>query len=177
MAAASSAPGAKPRQQFEAHRIIGHPLAEGVEMLLGQHRRGGQDGDLFAAQRGFEGGADGHFGFAVADVAADEPVHRARRFHVLFGGDDGPNLVGRLLIDKAVLKFALPAGVGREGMAGLGGAGGMDGQHLAGQVPHGVLGPGFGFGPARAAQAVEPRAAPCRTPTYLLTRCASLTGT
>ncbi len=31
------APGAKAREQFDADRIIGHALAEGVEMLLGQH--------------------------------------------------------------------------------------------------------------------------------------------
>ena len=147
--------GAEAGEQFDAERIIGHALAEGVEMLLGQDGGGGEDGDLFAGQGGFEGGANGHFGFAVAHVAADEAVHGAGRFHVLFGGDNGAHLVGRLLIDEAVLKFALPAGVGREGVAGLGSAGGMDGQHFGGEIPHGVFGPGFGFGPARAAEGVE----------------------
>ena len=56
--------------------IIGHALAEGVEMLLGQDGGGNQHGDLFAGQRGFERGADGDLGFAVADIAANEPVHR-----------------------------------------------------------------------------------------------------
>ena len=151
-------PCAKPRQQFDAHRIIGHPLAKGVEMLLRQDGGGGEHGDLFAGQRGFEGGADGHFGLAVANVPADQPVHRARRFHVLFGGGDGPHLVGRLLIDKAVFKFALPTAVGRKSVAGLGSARGVDGQHVAGQVAHGVFGLRFRLGPPGAAQGVERRA-------------------
>ena len=48
------AAAAKAREQFDAHRVIGHAFAERVEMLLGQHRGRNEHGDLFAAQRGLE---------------------------------------------------------------------------------------------------------------------------
>ena len=116
------AAGAEAGEQFDAEGIIGHALAEGVEMLLGQDGGGGEDGDLFAAQGGFEGGADGHFGFAVADVAADEPVHRAGALPCrALVASDGAHLVGGFLDRRSALEFALPARrrAGRHGRAGM----------------------------------------------------------
>ncbi len=46
-------------------------------MLEGEDRGGREHGDLLAILHGFEGGAHGDFGFAVADVAAEQAVHRA----------------------------------------------------------------------------------------------------
>ena len=40
---------------------------------------GQSDGHLLAVHDGLEGGPHGHLGLAVADVAAEEAVHRARR--------------------------------------------------------------------------------------------------
>ena len=81
------------------------PLAEAIgdvlEMLLGEQRRRRQDGDLLAAGDGDEGGAQCHLRLAEADVAADEPVHRPRRDHVLDDGMDGGMLVGRFLEAEA----------------------------------------------------------------------------
>ena len=52
-----------------------------------------------------EGGADRDLGLAEADVAADEPVHRARRLEVLLDRLDRALLVGRLLVREARLEL------------------------------------------------------------------------
>ena len=63
---------------------------------------------------GLEGGAQRDLGLAVADVAADQPVHRPRRFHVGLDQLDRLALVGRLGEREALLELALPVGVGVE---------------------------------------------------------------
>ena len=52
-------------------------------MLLGQHRRGHQHGHLLARIDRLERGPHRHFGLAVADVAAEQPVHGPRLLHVV----------------------------------------------------------------------------------------------
>jgi hypothetical protein len=64
------------RQHLDAHGIPLEAAAEGVEVLLRQHRRRHQHGDLFAVHHRGERGAHGDLGLAVPDVATDEPVHR-----------------------------------------------------------------------------------------------------
>ena len=77
---------------------LDRPLAEAVDqrlvVLLGQQRGRRQDRDLLAAGDGDEGGAQRDLGLAEADVAADQPVHRLRRDHVLDHGVDRGVLVG-----------------------------------------------------------------------------------
>ena len=76
---------------IDHERIIDHPLPERAVMLLGQHGRRHQHGDLLAKLDGFEGGAHRHFRLAVADVAAEQAIHRPGLLHVLLdllGGDD-----------------------------------------------------------------------------------------
>ena len=102
------AAGAKTRKQFQANRIIRHAFAEVIVMLLRQHRRGHQHRHLFALHHGFEGGADGDFRFAKAHVAANQAVHRPGLFHVRLRFGNGGDLVGRFLVDEGVFKFVLP---------------------------------------------------------------------
>ncbi len=45
-------------------------------MLEAEHRGRCQHGDLFAILHGFEGGAHGDFCFAVANIAAEQAIHR-----------------------------------------------------------------------------------------------------
>ena len=52
--------------------------AKAVIVLLGQDRRRHEHGDLIAAVDRFERRPHGDFGFAEADVAAEQPVHRPR---------------------------------------------------------------------------------------------------
>ena len=74
-----SPPVRKRLRHFDDERILGEALAEGAVVLLGEHGRRHQHGDLPAVVDGLEGGADGQLGLAVADVAADEAVHRPGR--------------------------------------------------------------------------------------------------
>ena len=80
---------AKTREQFDAHRIIRHALAEGIEMLLRENGRRHQDRDLSSVHHRLERGANGDFGFAEADVAANQAIHRLGPFHVGFRFGDG----------------------------------------------------------------------------------------
>jgi hypothetical protein len=66
----------QPRGLAHADRQAGEALGEGLEVLARQQRRRHDDGDLLAAHRRDEGGAQRHLGLAEADIAADQPVHR-----------------------------------------------------------------------------------------------------
>ena len=88
-------------------------------MLLRQHGSGHQHGYLLAAHDSLERGANGDFGFAEANIAADKTVHGAGSFHVALGVEDGAHLVRRFLEEKGVLELKLPGSVSRKGMSGL----------------------------------------------------------
>ena len=49
-------------------------------------------------------------------VAADQPVHRVRRFHIFFKVGGCFFLVGRILINKGSFQFCLQVAIGREGI-------------------------------------------------------------
>jgi len=53
-------------------------------MLEGENCRGRKNGDLFACGNRLEGARNRHFGFAVADVAAEQAVHRRWLFEIFF---------------------------------------------------------------------------------------------
>ncbi len=121
-------------QHFDPHRIIEHALAEGFEMLLREDGRGREDGDLLAFHHRLESGADRHLGFAETDVAADQAIHRTRRFHVVLRLGDGFELVGRFAKRKGMFELELPFRVGAESMTGLGFAFRLEGEHFAGVI-------------------------------------------
>ena len=64
-------------------REAGKPLAQRLQMLEREHGRWREKGDLLAVHHRLERGAHRDFGLAVAHVAAQQPVHRRRRLHVL----------------------------------------------------------------------------------------------
>ena len=74
--------GAEAAQLGDFDGKLGHPSCESVEVLFGEHGRRHQHGDLVAAVDRFEGRPHGDFGLAVADIAADQAVHRLGVFHV-----------------------------------------------------------------------------------------------
>ena len=86
-------------------------------MLLGEDGGGHEDGDLEAVGDGLEGGAKGDLGLAIADIAADEPVHGPDAFHIALHVEDGLGLVGGLLVGECVFELDLPWRVEGEGMA------------------------------------------------------------
>ena len=74
--------GAEAAEAFDDERILGEPLAERAKMLLGEHGRRHQHGDLLAVVDRLERGPDRQFGLAVADVAADQAIHGPGALHV-----------------------------------------------------------------------------------------------
>jgi hypothetical protein len=70
---------------------------------------------LFSVLHGFEGSAHGNFGFAIADVTAQEAVHGLSGFHVALDVGDGGELVVGLIEVEGVFELMLHVGVGREG--------------------------------------------------------------
>src|SRR5262249_27746576 len=128
------ATGAETGEQFDAHRIIRHSLAERVEMLLRQHRGGHEYRDLAAVHHRFERGANRDLGLAEADIATDQAVHRLGFFQVRFGFPDGTELVRRLLVNECTLKLPLPRRVGGKSVAWLQFARGLDREELTGKV-------------------------------------------
>ena len=84
---------------------------EAAVVLLGEDRGRHQHGDLLAGVDGLERRPDGDLGLAVADVAADQPVHRLALGHVALDRLDGRELVGRLLIGERGLELGHPVAV------------------------------------------------------------------
>ena len=100
--------GAEPAEHIHPHRKILHALDKRVVMLLGQDGGGHQVHHLFAVLHRLEGGSEGHLGFAVAHVPADQPVHDLPALHVVLHRIDGVQLVVRLIVGKELLKLPLP---------------------------------------------------------------------
>ena len=83
--------------------------AHGREIvLLGQDGRRDQNRDLLAIQHALHGRAQRDLRLAEADVAAEQPVHRCGGFHVALDFVDAAQLVVRLGVFEALLKFLLP---------------------------------------------------------------------
>ena len=71
-----------------------------------------EDGNLLAVLDGLKRRPHRDLRLAVADVAADQPVHRDGLLHVALDLVDGGELVGRLHVGERVLQLALPGRVG-----------------------------------------------------------------
>ncbi len=137
---------------LDRHRIILQALGEGAVVLLGQDRRRHEQHHLLAVLHRLERAAQRDLGLAVADVAADQSVHRARRFHVGFDEFDRVALVGGLDERERVLKLSLPVAVGRKGVALTPFALGVQVQQLAGHLLGRPASPGLHRLPARPPQ-------------------------
>ena len=86
-------------------------------MLLRQHGRRHEHGDLLPVLDRLERGAQGDLGLAVADVADHQAVHRPPAEHVGLDLLDAACLVWRLGVREALLELALPGRIGAEGEA------------------------------------------------------------
>ena len=73
---------AEAADHVDADGEAGEALAERLLVLEREHGRRREDRDLLAVHHRLERGAHRHFGLAVADVAAEQAVHRRRRLHV-----------------------------------------------------------------------------------------------
>ena len=103
-------------------------------MLLGEDRRRHQHHHLLALGRRLVGGTQRDLGLAVADVAADQPVHRPVGLHVGLDRLDRVDLVGGLAIGERALELELPLAVGLEHVALARLALGVEVEQLAGEL-------------------------------------------
>ncbi len=103
---------AEAADHVDRHREAGKPLAKRLQVLKRQDGRRREKCGLLAVHHGLERGAHRHFGLAVANVAAEEAIHRRGRLHVPFDVCDRGDLVGRQLVRKRPLEFLLPMRVG-----------------------------------------------------------------
>ena len=103
--------GPEPADDLDRERELGHPRGEAAVVLLGQDRGRHQHGDLLAGVDRLERRPDGDLGLAVADVAADQAIHRLALGHVALDRLDGRELVGRLLVGKGRLELGHPVAV------------------------------------------------------------------
>ena len=78
------------------------------EVLVGEDRRRREEGGLLPVEDALEEGPHRDLGLPVADVAAEEPVHRLVRLHVALHVADRRGLVGRLRELERVLELLLP---------------------------------------------------------------------
>ena len=109
--------GAEAADHFDLRRERREPLAQGLQVLRRQHGRRRQEGHLLAFHHRLEGRAHRDLGLAVADVAAEQPVHRRGRFHVALDVGDRGRLVRRQGELERVLELLLPVRVGAERVA------------------------------------------------------------
>ena len=106
--------------------------------------------------------AQRHLGLAVADVAADQAVHRPRLLHVRLDLLDRVELVRRLAVRERVLEVELPLAVGRERVTGAPLALRVEVDQLARQRLRGAPGAQLHLLPGLAAELRQRRVARAR---------------
>src|SRR6266540_1083994 len=155
--------GLHARDRLDADRVALEPLAEAPLVL--RREDGGRDEDrhLLLREHGEHGGAHRHLGLPVADVAADEPVHRggggrARPLllHVAEHVLDGLRLIGRLLPGELRLELAEELVRRAEARPRVGRARRVDVEQLRRHLEELLLHPRLAEGERLAAEAVEP---------------------
>ena len=147
------------RLEAAEHRDIHRERAEAVHrrgiVLLGQDRGGHQDSRLLPVEDALHHRPQGHFGLAVAHVAAQQAVHGHWALHIALDLPNAAQLVLGLLIGKGLLEFQLPGGIRRKGKAPLFLPFGVQLDQALGQILGRRLGPAGAAGPVRAAQLVQ----------------------
>ena len=133
-------------------------------MLEGEHGGGRQHGNLLAIAQRFERGPHGYFGFSVADVPGEQPIHGMGRFHVALDVFSGGKLVFGFSELEGVFELALPVGIRRKREAVGHAALGVELQQLIRHVLHLGLDARFAGGPRRSAEPIERRTGFSRAP-------------
>ena len=103
-------------------------------MLLHQKRGRGEYGNLFATHHRHKRGAQGDFGFAEADIAAHEAVHRFRLCQIFNHCGNGGGLVFGFFIAKTVGKRLIVHLVDFKLVSRLGDALGVEVEQLGGGI-------------------------------------------
>ena len=143
------------RQLRDLDRQMREAFGEILVVLAGEQGRRYHDGDLLAVDGGGEGGAHRHLGFAEADVAADEPVHRVPGGEVFQRRIDGRTLVVGLVVGEAGAELGVEAVGWRQFRGRLGGAGRRDLDEACSHLKHALAHPRLALLPGAAAEPVE----------------------
>ncbi len=130
-------------------------IGERLQVLERQDGRRSEDRHLLAVHHCLERRAHRHFRLAVADVAAEQAVHRRRRLHVALDVGDGVLLIDRQLPLECVLELLLPVAVRTEGVTGDGFARGVELEQLLRHIAHLFLDPRLRLLPRRPAKLVQ----------------------
>ncbi len=101
-------------------------------------------------QHRLENRPDRHFGFTKADIATDQPIHRAITFHIPLHILSGFELVGGRLVRKGVFHLLLPGLVEGIGIAPLFGTSGIEFEEIKGNLLQGFAHLSAGFLPGFA---------------------------
>ena len=123
------------------------PLLEGFVVLEGEYGGRREHSRLLVITDRLERGAHRDFRLAVADIAAQQPVHGQLRFHVTLHVDDGLSLVLGLAEFEGVLKLLHPLGIGRELVALCGLTLRIELQQFVGHVLHRLAHTSLSLGP------------------------------
>ena len=100
--------GTKPRKHPHLNWEACHAFSKRVIVLLCQQRGRHQYRDLFSILHRFESSTHRNLGFAIANVADDDAVHRDRRFHIRFHCFDGQHLVFGFDEREVIFHLRLP---------------------------------------------------------------------
>ena len=95
---------AEPRDHVDVYREVAIAIAEGIPVLLCEDRRGAEHEHLLAVDGDRERGSHGDLRLAEPHVAADEPVHRARRLEIFLDSLDRAGLVVGLTVRERGLE-------------------------------------------------------------------------
>ena len=131
--------GTEAADGIHPHGKAVEPAEHGGVVLLHQDGGGGQQRRLLAVHHRLEDGPEGHLGFAVAHVAAQQPVHHPGRFHVPLDVCHRLHLVRGFLVLEGVLELALPGSIRGKGVSGGSGTGGIQLNQLSGDVLNSLL--------------------------------------
>ena len=122
-------------------------------MLLRQYSGRDEHSHLFAAHYRLESRSQGHFRLAEANIAAQQPVHRLRLFHVRLDFRHSRQLIGSFLKRERIFELRLPGRIRQKGEAGRQAAAGIQVDQFTGQIGNGRFGSRFRLRPVRPAQA------------------------
>ena len=149
--------GLKAGEHLGADREALKPSGERPVVLVGQD--GGRDEDrrLPLVHHRLERGPDGDLGLAIADVAQQHPVHRARPLHVPLHLGGGGRLVRGLAVREGALEEPLPLMVAQERVPGQRHPPGLEVQQCLGVGPGAGVGLRLGPRPGCTPQRVERR--------------------
>src|SRR6266481_3934410 len=136
----------------------GEATFEGFEMLEGKDSRWRKDCDLPVILNSLEGCTHSNFRLAVANVSAEQAVHRHGGLHILLDVGDRGNLIVSLVVIEGILELALPLSIHRVAVALRHLALGVQFEQFVGHVAHGLFYPGLCLCPLCAAQSAKWRA-------------------